>query len=280
MREFSNSDVAARVPLPALVDEVDRCLSDLGTGAASQLPKAALPFAGDGFFLTVAGIVPRLGLATAKWASYKPGASGAPGTSTSTIIASDATTGEPRAAILGMWATHARTAATAVAVARRWATIDAHRLAFVGFGPTNRAVLETLDALDWTLPEVAIAVRSNESAQRLRSEFAELGRNVCVTTDVAEAVRGADLAISATGSRTSVANVTELATGGIAISLDGSATWKLAETTVAVNDRALGLAELFASTPGATACPTFFDIAGSAVTDVALAAILLGGEAA
>ena len=277
MREYSDRDVAARVALSALVDEVDACLVDLGTGAATQLPKAALASEGDGFFLTIAGIVPRLGLATAKWASYRPGASGAPGNSTSTIIASDATTGEPLAAILGMWATHARTAATAAAVARRWATIDAHRLAFVGFGPTNRAVLDTFDALDWPFDEIAIAVRSETSAAKLREEL--VGRAVTVTTDPTTAVRGAQLAISATGSRTPVAAMSDLAADGIAISLDGAATWTLDADTRAVSDRTSAVAELFATPASPGDAPRFFDIAGSAVTDVALASILLGGEA-
>jgi len=278
MREFHDAAVIAAVDPHSLVAEVERCLADLGTGRASQMPKAALPIAPGAFFLSVAGIVPRLGLATSKWASYVPGAAGQPGHSTSRITVSDATTGEALATISGMAATQLRTAATAVAAAHRFAVKPAASIAFVGFGGTNRAVFDLLAALGSLPADVRIAVRSTESREAL-THLA----GVTVTTDVAAAVSGVDLAFSATGASTALAAVEQLAPGAVVVSLDGS-TWTIGAETVVLTDRVIDgappvVAVAFSNGTEVRTKATqrvLLDIAGSAVTDVALAAIVLG----
>lgn len=281
MRELTDAHVAA-VPLDAVVDEVGRCLADLGRGAASQAPKSVLPTAHGAFFLSLAGVVPRLGLAVAKWASYSPGAAGRPGASTSTVVASDATTGEPLALITGMAFTQRRTAATAVAVARAGAGTGARpprTVALIGCGATNRAVL---DAVLATAPGVAVRVlvRSPESASALSDELADLVTDVEVATDP-EVIAGADWAFSATGATTPVADLAALAAGATAVALDGARTWRLPPGAAVLDDHVVpggeppAVPRLLAGTVAFPDGPVLLDVAGSAVCDVALAARLL-----
>ena len=285
MREFDDDAVTAAVSPALLVEEVERCLADLGRGEAQQMPKAAMAFAPGSFFLSVAGMVPRLSLATSKWASYAPGVAGAAGVSTSRITVSDATTGEVIALITGMTATQLRTAATAVAAARRFAVTPPSRIAFVGFGPTNRAVFDLLQATSTAPGDIRIAVRSDASRAILETAFADFD-GVTVTTDVSAALRGADLAFSATGSTTALAAVEDLAPSAVVVSLDGSATWTSGDDTVVLTDRVVdgqapAVAVAFATGAEVRAAVTqgvLLDIAGSAVTDVALAAIVLAAD--
>lgn len=282
MRELTDADVAA-VPLTTVVDEVARCLADLGTGAATQAPKAVLPVGPGAFFLSLAGVVPRLGLAVAKWASYVPGAAGVAGTSTSTVVVSDATTGEPRALIGGMGFTRRRTAATAVAVARAATpgTAAPRTVALVGCGTTNRAVL---DAVLATAPgaDVRVLVRTEASAAALREQLAPVvaGRLDVGTDPVV--LSGADWAFSATGATGAVAPIGLLAPGGVAVALDGARTWRLPAGASVLDDHvrpgggAPSVPLLLAGRIERPAGRVLLDVAGSAVCDVALAACLLG----
>jgi len=284
MREFDDAAVIAAIDPVRLIDEVTACLADLGTGTAAQMSKSSLPIAGGGFFLSVAAVVPRLGLAASKWASYVPGTAGAPGVSTSRITVSDASTGEALAIVDGMAATQLRTAATAIAVARRFGAAQPEAIAFVGFGPTNRAVFDLLGRLPWTPSNIRIAVRSSASRDALAASFARLPQ-ITVTTDVAAAVTGTHLAFSATGASTPVAALELLAPGGVAVSLDGSGTWTSDPDSIVIDDRTSAdgtspVAVAFANGEQLRVRPSqrlLADVAGSAVTDVALAAILLPG---
>lgn len=282
MRELTDAEVMA-VPLPGVVDEVARCLADLGTGAAAQVPKAVLPTGPGAFFLSLAGVVPRLGLAVAKWASYTPGDAGRPGTSTSTVIASDATTGEPLALVAGMAFTQRRTAATAVGVARAASAEAPRTVALVGCGATNRAVLDALLASEPSLA-VRVLVRSEASARDLRASLAPVvgtGR-LEVSTDPG-VLAGADWAFSATGATGPVADLAVLAPQATAVALDGARTWHLPAGTPVLDDHVTadgsvrGVPRLLAGSVTRPEGRVLLDVAGSAVADVALAACLLRG---
>ncbi|HEY0187323.1 MAG TPA: hypothetical protein VGC67_07530 [Cellulomonas sp.] len=281
MRELTDRDVLA-VPLPRLVDEVARCLADLAAGAATQAPKAMLPIGPGAFFLSISAVVPRLGLGIAKWASYVPGVAGAPGTSTSTVLVSDAATGEPRALVGGMAFTQRRTAATAVAVARAASTDGPRTVALIGCGGTNRAVLAAVLALA-PGADVRVLVRTAASADALRADLAPMagaGR-LLVGTDPA-VVAGADWAFSATGATGPVADLELLAPDAVAVALDGARTWSRPAGTEVLDDHvqpgagAPAVPRLVAGQLDRPAGRLLLDVAGSAVTDVALAACLPG----
>ncbi|MDQ7909973.1 hypothetical protein RB614_36295 [Phytohabitans sp. ZYX-F-186] len=270
MREFTDHDVSALVDGTDLLDEVARCLADLGRGDASQTAKQTLPLAGPGFLLSLSGIVPRLGLAATKWASYVPGGAGRPGRSTATVVGSDARTGEPVALMSGMAATRLRTAATAVAVARAARPGGGpRRVTLIGFGPTNRAVLRAARTA-FALGDVRVLVRSTDSTRALAAE------GIDATTDPAT-VAGSDLVFSATGATAPVADLNDLAAGGIAVSLDGDATWRRDPEVPVLRDhgRAPAVPRLLAGLEPVPAGRLLLDVAGCAVTDVALLAVLL-----
>lgn len=283
MRELTDADVDAAVDLAELVDEVARCLADLGRGEATQAAKQILPIGPGAFFLSLAGVVPRLGLGVAKWASYVPGPVGGAGSSTSTIVASDVRTGEPVVTVTGMRATHLRTAATAVAVARAARPgRQPRRVALVGFGPTNRAVLDALLATADGLEEVRVVVRSEATVAAVRALAHRRGLEVLRAGTDAAALAGVDLAVSATGSPVPVATVGDLAPDGVVVTLDGLATWRREASTPVLDDHAgqghvPAVARLLAGFTTAPAGRVLLDVAGSAVADAALVHVLLRG---
>ncbi|POH85187.1 hypothetical protein CJ026_025950 [Ralstonia pickettii] len=147
MREVTDAEVRAAVDDRALVDACTAALAALGRGEASQAAKQMLPAAGGGFFLSISAVVPALGWAISKWASYVPAEGGA-GRSTSTILAGPADGSAPTAVLRGMLPTRLRTAAAAVAAIEALGRADAASpVALVGFGPTNRAVADMLSSL-------------------------------------------------------------------------------------------------------------------------------------
>lgn len=286
MRELTEDDVRTHVVAATLVDEISRCLADLGRGEAHQAVKQVLPLGDAGFFLTMAGVVPRLGLGIAKWASYVPAAPGRPGASTSTVLVSDArdgaTPGAPLAVLTGMAPTHLRTAAAAASalLAVRQAS-GIERVVLVGCGPTNRAVLDILVAVLPDLRTVDVLVRSASSRGALAPELDESVPHVrvAVGTDPS-VVAGAQLVVTATGSRDPLADVDDLAPDGVALSLDGRRTWRTPPRTPVVADHAEqgtapDLALLLAGRLPVPAGRLLLDVAGSAVADVALASVLL-----
>jgi len=297
VREFDDARTDVLLDPTALIAETWRCLSDLGEGRAHQAPKQKLPAGRGGFFLALAGTVPRLGLATAKWASYVPAAPGRAGVSTSTIVASDAETGTPLALITGMRATHLRTAASAlvgVQAARPGlltGTGGRFTLAFVGFGPTNRTVAELLLRTGVTsgLERIVVLVRSQASAQRIQDDpiwslLPGTGVTLWAGTDP-QAVTGARLVFSATGASTALTRLDALAEDGLAVSLDGQRTWALTEAELGQvltdhprEDAPPAVAELVAGRRSAPTGRVLLDINGSAVADVAVAAVLLGDD--
>ncbi|GAB6898902.1 hypothetical protein [Kineosporia succinea] len=291
VRQLRDPDVDGLIgdqeSLLALIDAVQLSLADLGRGEAWQMPKRMIPAADGGFFLSLGGCVPRLGLAAAKWASYVPGTPGRHGNSTSTIMVSDASSGELRAVVSGMRATALRTAASTVAAIRaaRPTLLDPSRkttVAFFGFGATNRTVLELLQrtGLAAGVGRVVVVVATPEGAERARKH--PLGRGIELVAGTEPTLAdGADLIVTATGSSAPVVSLTALAEGGLGVSLDGSRTWVTEPGAHVLDDQSRPdapppVAQLIAGTFEGPMDRLLLDTAGSAVADVATAAVLLG----
>ncbi|HAN24832.1 MAG TPA: hypothetical protein DCP95_09720, partial [Microbacterium ginsengisoli] len=168
VREVTDAEVRAAVDDRALVDACTAALAALGRGEASQAAKQMLPAAGGGFFLSISAVVPALGWAISKWASYVPAEGGA-GRSTSTILAGPADGSAPTAVLRGMLPTRLRTAAAAVAAIEALGRADAASpVALVGFGPTNRAVADMLSSLHG-VRSWRVLVRSDAAGDRARA---------------------------------------------------------------------------------------------------------------
>lgn len=289
MREFSDADVRALVDLRALTQAVDLALTDLGTGTAWQAPKQVLGAAGDrGMFLSMAAVVPRLGLAIAKWASYVAHGPARRGGSTSTIVASHAATGEVLALVTGMAATTARTAAATAAVARRCCP-QTRVVTLIGYGKVNQEVAAALVLLLPRIEELRVVTRDEGSAGDSGPATAEISTaGLGATTrlrrfaSAAEALPGTDLAVSATGSRVPVAQLSMLDAGAVVIALDGAEAWDGSSTAAMLSDhddpQLPSLARAFAQ-PRLFAGVELIDLGGSAVTDAALCHLLLAEPA-
>jgi ornithine cyclodeaminase/alanine dehydrogenase-like protein (mu-crystallin family) len=274
VREVTDAEVRAAVDDRALVDACTAALAALGRGEASQAAKQMLPAAGGGFFLSISAVVPALGWAISKWASYVP-ADGGAGRSTSTILAGAADGSAPTAVLRGMLPTRLRTAAAAVAAIEALGRADAASpVALVGFGPTNRAVADMLATLHG-VRSWRVLVRSDAAGDRARAALP--GEVVVGGRD---ALADAVLAVSATGAGGAVASVADLAPGAAVVCLDGARVWETAHATL-IDDRSTahevgGLARLVAGLDPAPDGAVLIDQAGSAVTDVALASVALG----
>lgn len=286
MRELGDADVAGAVAPAALPGDVLGCLADLGRGDAVQAPKRTLPIPGGGFWLVLAGAVPRLGLSVVKWASFVPGGDGAPGRSTSTVLVADAVGGAPHTVVGGTLATRLRTGAATIAAVgalRPWR--DVTSVGLVGMGPTNRAVLDALEAAAPEVGRLVVVVRTASSADRLSDELARTAwaDRVTIGTDPA-GLRGVDVAVSSTGSAVPVARVADLAPDGVAVALDGRSTWSDAGRVPTLSDqvspegRPSSLAQVAAGVSGVPGGRVLVDLVGAAVADVALAAHLLGAR--
>lgn len=295
MITLDDRDVVARVDRQALVGEIVQCLIDLGTGAATQGAKQRLAMPhGDGFFLGLTGVVPRLNLAIAKWVSYLPVRPGVPGTSTSNILVSNSHSGELLGLVQGMAATELRTAAAAAAIA---GSIDAEprSIALLGYGRINRAVAECLLECFPSLDSISIVVRTSESAARALEQLAGLPRATrvrCeVTTDVDTGLRAGQFVFSATGAEHQIASLSMLDSDATLIALDGLVSWGADEASepasVVLSDHDAGeggipslAAALAANHSLVVTDARVVDYLGSAVADVALCSQLFAGTVA
>lgn len=285
MHELDDVQVARLVEPAALVGEIARCLADLGHGRAAQAPKQVLAVPGGGFWLSIAAVVSRLGLAVSKWGSYVPGADGLGGRSTATLLVGESDGGAPHTVIRGVGATHLRTGATAAAVVaalRGWSSVQS--VALIGMGPTNRAVLDVVGAVAPVGTRLQVLVRSPASVRRVADLLDQDPRwagRYHVGTDPWE-LGGAQVAFSATGARSTVARLADLSAGGLAVSLDGRVTWDAGDAPVLGDQVSPGvavptLARVVAGLAPVPAGRLLVDLAGPAVADVALASVALSG---
>ncbi|WP_143338085.1 hypothetical protein [Demequina sp. NBRC 110054] len=277
MLRLDDDQVGARADLGLAAGMILSAFEALGTGRAHQAPKQILPGAVPGaMHLALAGVVPTLGVAISKWASYTPALASSPSRSTSTILVTDPASGEPIAVVEGMAATTLRTAAAAVAVASRLGG-DLRVVTLIGMGQVNTAVARALVALIPSVQELRVVTRSRGAVPPLDTD-----RPVEVVQwdrTVASALATSDLAVSATGATRPVASVADLPAGACALSLDGARTWADTAGVPALSDHDDAVPSLALACAGrgrvALADARFIDLGGSAVADAAFCAHLI-----
>ncbi len=117
------------------------------------------------------------------------------------VLLQDGVTGEPRALINASAVTAIRTAAVSAVATRLLARADSRVLAIIGAGEQARRHLEAM-VLVRPIEQIRVAARTPESARALveasRSRFAGV---IEVAASVEEAVRGADIVVTATTAR-------------------------------------------------------------------------------
>jgi alanine dehydrogenase len=176
-----------------LIPAMARALADLSAGRVVQPVRTMLEVAEhQGFFAVMPAYGGMLG---AKLVTFYPGNQGIP-THHALILLFRPDTGEPLAILDGRLITEMRTAAVSAVATRLLARPDASVLAILGSGVQARSHLEAL-RLVRRLAEVRVWSPRNAGA------FAERF-GVRAAASAEEAVRGADVVVVATASRTPV----------------------------------------------------------------------------
>ena len=178
------AQTAARLPWPALVDEIEALLHD---GAVQVPPRTVLPMTGGAFLFAMPGCDARV--AMAKLISFTPANVGsATPTIQGDVTVFDVATGSRRLILDGPTVTGRRTAAVSALAARRLAPNLAGPMLIVGAGVQGYAHVEVFAAA-LGVKDFRIASRRRASADALVAHVRALGLR-------AEVVDDADVALA------------------------------------------------------------------------------------
>ena len=189
-------EVAVRkfLHMPALIPAMERALRALSAGEVVQPMRVMMPVAEHGGFL---GSMPAYagGQLGAKLVTFFPDNQGVP-THHALVLLFRPATGEPLVVMDGRLITEMRTGAVSAAATRSLARPDSSILAILGSGVQARSHLE---ALRLVRPFREIRVWSPRNAAAFAERF-----EVRLARSAEDAVRGADVVVVATTSRTPV----------------------------------------------------------------------------
>jgi len=178
-----------------VIPAMERALAAFSSGKVVQPVREIVPVAEHGGFL---GLMPAYagGALGAKLVTFYPQNRGIP-THHATILLFEPETGEPLVTMDGRLITEVRTAAVSAVATKYLARPDASVLAIIGSGVQARSHLEALRL-----------VRRFEDVRvwspRNADDFARRSDGVRATASAEEAVRGADVVVTVTNSRTPV----------------------------------------------------------------------------
>ncbi len=190
---LSAAQTAARLPYPALLQEIERLLGD----ASVQVPqRQVLPLAGGGSLFVMPASDRRV--AMTKLITFTPANAGtARATIQGDVVVFDIARGERRLVLDGPTVTARRTAAVSVLAAQRLAPHTRGPLLIVGAGVQGKAHLDAFaDILQ--VSEVVIASRSASSADALARHARSMGLKASVVQDANAALADCPLAVTCT----------------------------------------------------------------------------------
>jgi ornithine cyclodeaminase/alanine dehydrogenase-like protein (mu-crystallin family) len=191
---LDESGVRRFLDMRDLIPAVERALCALSAGEVAQPVRVMVPVAGQGGFL---GSMPAYGGGQlgAKLVTFFPNNQGVP-THHALVVLFKPQTGEPLAVMDGRLITEMRTAAVSAAATNALARRDSTVLGMLGSGVQAHSHLEALRLVrDFR----EVRVWSPRNANKFSSQF-----RVQVARSAEEAVRGADVVLVATTSRTPV----------------------------------------------------------------------------
>ncbi|MBI2982589.1 MAG: ornithine cyclodeaminase family protein, partial [Chloroflexi bacterium] len=203
MRLLRAADIARACPIAQAIEAVGAGFAALSAGLATVPVRASVPLAGEGVALSMPAALAGGPHWSVKLVTVAPGN---PGRGLPLIAAivllGDAETGAPLALLDGASLTALRTGAAGGLAARTLARPESAVVALFGAGAQARTQLAAVSvALARTLREVRIVARDPGHATRLAADAARDAPAVRYRTASAdEAVRGADVVITATSS--------------------------------------------------------------------------------
>jgi ornithine cyclodeaminase/alanine dehydrogenase-like protein (mu-crystallin family) len=189
-----------------LIPAMEKALIDFSAGKVTQPVRQVIPVDPPGGFY---GMMPALtpeGLGQKIVTFYPPNADKDLPTHMATILLNDPQTGAPLAVMDGRLITEMRTAAVSAAATKLLASPDAKVLAILGSGVQARSHVEAL-RLVRHFNEVRVWSPSKSHAEGFAKEIG------AKTMSAEDAVRGADVIVTATSSKTPVLHGTWLKSG-------------------------------------------------------------------
>lgn len=194
---LNEEQVRQHLQMADLISAMERALIDFSNGKVTQPVRSVIKVNPPGGFL---GLMPALtpdGLGLKAVTFYPPNAERGIPTHMATIFLVDPQTGAPLAIMDGRLITEMRTAAVSAAATKLLAARDAKILAVLGSGVQARSHVEAL-RLVRNFETIRIWSPTTEHAKRLAKEIG------ATAMSAEEAVRDADVIVTATNSKTAI----------------------------------------------------------------------------
>ena len=194
---LNEEQVREHLRMADLIPAMEKALIDFSAGRVTQPVRSIISVDPPGGFL---GLMPALtpdGLGLKAVTFYPPNAERGIPTHMATIFLVDPETGTPLAIMDGRLITEMRTAAVSAAATKLLAPRDAKILAILGSGVQARSHVEAL-RLVRQFEEIRVWSPTREHAEQFAQEVG------ATATSAEEAVRGADVIVTVTSSKTPV----------------------------------------------------------------------------
>ncbi len=204
MLVLSDERVAELLDMREVIDSVERSMAALSSGKA-HMPQRTHIHTDVGDILTMNALVEELGVHATKIVTVYPGnpEKGLP-TVNAVIVALDSSTGTPLALMEAGTLTAVRTGAASAVATKYLARRDAGTLAMIGCGFQARYQAYAISVVR-SLEKIKVYCRRRWRAEEYAREVGgRTGIDVEVTGSPQEALRGADIIVTATTSRTPV----------------------------------------------------------------------------
>jgi ornithine cyclodeaminase/alanine dehydrogenase-like protein (mu-crystallin family) len=195
VRYLDEDEVRRRVGWDELIVAMERALGEFSRGATLNPVRNVLTIEEGRRYL---GIMPAVAddVMGLKFVSFYPANAGTPfPTHNATILLYRTDTGQPIAALDGRLTTEMRTAAVSAAATKRLAPPQSRVLAILGSGVQAGSHLQAISRVR-EFSEVRVWSRTSENARRFAHE-----QGVTAVDSVEDAVRGADVIVTATAAR-------------------------------------------------------------------------------
>ena len=196
---LSREDVeAVDLSMADIIAALDEMFKEKGQGKVEMPPKPGIHTRPDAFIHAMPAYIPSLEAAGMKWVSGYPGnqARGLPYI-TGLLVLNDPLTGIPLAVMDATWITAMRTGAATALAARYLARPESSTLAVLGCGVQGRSNTHALAALFELKRVRAFDPRPERTGAYSRDIRDQLGLEVEAAADPRDAMRGADLVVTA-----------------------------------------------------------------------------------
>jgi len=182
-----------------IIEALDEAFKEKGLGKIEMPPKPGIHPMPEAFIHAMPAYIPSLGSAGIKWVSgYPENHKRNLPYINGLLILNDPETGVPISVMDCIWITAMRTGAATAVAAKYLANTDSSTVGIIGCGVQGRTNLRALQIVLPRLRDVPAYDISGNAANRYAEEMrSETGLNVVVVGSPEEAVRGADVIVTA-----------------------------------------------------------------------------------